>query len=178
MDTKKLLIGGGLLLGAAALAYRQLKTIPSGVKAVRPFDVSKFLGEWYEAARFDYLFEKHVDYATAEYSLNDDGSIKVVNRGYNYKKKKQVEAVGRAVFAGDEDEARLKVSFWGPFYSGYNVIAIDDKYKYALVCGRNRHYLWILSRDKNMPDDIAKSYMEKAEQLGFDTSKLIWTTYN
>jgi len=178
MDSKKVLLGGGLLLGAAAFAaYKCKRTIPHGVEAVTPFDISKYMGNWYEIARLDFMFEKHIDYATAEYSLNEDGSVKVVNRGYNYKKQHEQEVEGKAVFAGDEDVAMLKVAFWGPFYDGYNVIAIDNKYKYALVCGSSRRYLWLLSRDKNMPEDVINSYLEKAESLGFNTDKLVWTRY-
>ena len=175
---KVLMAGAGVALAAGALAALKFRrTIPRGVKAVKPFDVSKYLGKWYEIARFDYRFEKNLDYATAEYSQNEDGSIKVVNRGYNFKKQKGVEAVGRAVFVGDKDEAMLKVSFYGPFYSGYNVIAIDDKYRYALVAGRDRSYLWILSKEKEMPEKVIQAYLNEARSLGYDTSKLIWTKY-
>lgn len=175
---KKLIIGGGVALTVAAvLAMKFMRTIPKGVKAVKPFDLSKYLGKWYEIARLDFHFEKHINYATAEYSLNEDGSIKVVNRGYDYKKKEEVESVGKAVLVGEKDEAKLKVSFFGPFYAGYNVISIDNKYKYALVAGRNKDYLWILSREKEVPEKILKAYLEEAESLGFDITKLVWTSY-
>jgi len=170
--------GIALALGAGVWTYFKVRrTIPKGVKAVKPFNLSKYLGKWYEIARLDYLFEKGVDYSTAEYSLNDDGTIKVVNQGYNYKKQEEVESVGVAIPAGDEDEGMLKVSFQKPFYAGYNVIAVDNKYKYALVAGRNRNYLWLLSREKEMPEKILNEYLEKAESLGFNTSKLVWTSY-
>lgn len=168
---------GGIVLGLGTILYfKHRKTIPKGVRAIKPFDLKKYMGKWYEIARYDFHFEKHIDYATAEYSLNKN-TVKVVNRGYNYKKQREVESVGKAVFAGDNSVAELKVSFFGPFYSGYNVIAIDEKYKYALVVGRNRNYMWILSKEKDMPEDIIKSYLKQAEELGFDISKLVWTTY-
>lgn len=177
-DLRKILIGSGIVLAAGTLAAMKFRrTIPTGVKAIKPFNLSKYLGKWYEIARMDFLFEKHIRYATAEYSLNEDGSVKVVNSGYNYKKLKVEKAEGKAILVGDKDEAKLKVSFWGPFYSGYNVIAIDDKYKYALVAGRNRQYLWILSRERQIPEDVKRAYLSKAEDLGFNTSKLIWTSY-
>lgn len=177
MKLKSLLLGGSAIVAGSILVYKYRRTIPSGVSAVKPFDVKKFLGQWHEIARMNFFFEKNVDYASAEYSLNDDGSIKVINRGYNYKKLQEQEVEGRAVFVGDENEGKLKVSFFGPFYSGYNVIAIDDKYKYALISGRSRNFLWLLSKEKEMPKKVIQEYLELAESLGFDTSKLVWTSY-
>lgn len=173
-------LGIGLSLAAGIVTgiyFLTRRTIPKGVKAVKPFDLKKYMGEWYEIARFNYMFEKGIDYATANYSLNEDGSVKVVNGGYNYQKRKQTEVEGKAVPAGKADEAMFKVCFFKPFYSGYNVIAIDKNYKYALVAGRNRNYLWILSKEKEVPQNILSQYLEKAEKLGFDTSKLVWTSY-
>lgn len=177
MKAKNLLIGGAVLAAGTVLIYKYRKTIPNGVTAFMPFDIGKFLGKWYEIARMDSMFEKHIDYATAEYSLNYDGSIKVINRGYNYKKQQEQRAEGKAVFVGNENEGKLKVSFFGPFYSGYNIIAVDPKYKYALVCGRNRNFLWILSKEKRMPESIINEYLDLAESLGFDTLNLVWTNY-
>lgn len=171
-------VGVALVAGiATGLYFLKRRTIPKGVKAVKPFDLKKYMGEWYEIARFNYLFEKGIDYATAEYSLNKDGTIKVINRGYNYIKGKKTEVKGIAVNAGEQDEAMLKVSFYKPFYAGYNVIAIDKDYRYALVCGRNRSYLWILSKEKTVPENVINEYLKKAENLGFNTSKLIWTKH-
>jgi len=179
MSTKNLLIGGGILLAAGAIvALKPWRNIPKGAKAVKPFDKEKYLGKWYEIARLDFLFEKNIDYATAEYSLNEDDSIKVVNSGYNYKKQRKEISVGKAKFAGSPSEAKLKVSFWGPFYSGYNVVAIDPEYKYALVIGKNHNYMWILSREKEMPEDVKQDYLRRAEDLGYKTSKLVWTKYS
>ncbi len=179
-DNNSILLGVGitLALGAGAALYlKNRRTIPKGVQAVKPFDLGKYLGKWHEIARLDFMFEKNVDYVTAEYSRNEDGTIKVVNRGYNYRKQEEVENIGEAIPIGDENEGMLKVSFCKPFYAGYNVIAIDNKYKYALVAGRNHNYLWILSKEKEIPEKIVNEYLEKAESLGFDISRLIWTKY-
>ena len=127
-------------------------SIPEKAVAVKPFFKEKYLGKWFEIARLDFKYERDLDNTTAEYSLNDDGTIKVVNRGYNTKKDEWSEAIGKAKFVGEENIAMLKVSFFGPFYSGYNVIAIDDEYQYALVAGQSLDYLWILSRDTTIPD--------------------------
>ena len=136
------------------------------------------MGKWFEIARFDFRFEKGLNNTTAEYSLNSNGTIKVVNRGYNYEKKIWKEATGKAKFVGNEKVAMLKVSFFGPFYAGYNVIAIDPEYKYALVSGSSFDYLWILSREKTIPAEIKSLYLEKAEKLGYKVSNLLWIEHD
>lgn len=178
MKKKSLVIGGTLLALIAGLVLRSRRTIPKGARAVRPFDPEKYLGKWYEIARLDYGFENNLKNITAEYSLNDDGTIKVINRGYNFKKQKNAKVVGKAKFVGSHNEAKLKVSFFGPFYSGYNVIALDSDYQYALVAGKNLKYLWLLSRETKIPDPIKNDYLKNAESLGYDTSSLIWVDHN
>ncbi len=170
----KLLISGitGLLLFTAC------STIPKGAVAVGSFDSNKYLGKWYEIARMDFRFERGLNNTTAEYSMNDDGSIKVINRGYNYSKNEWKQAVGKAKVIGKNGEAMLKVSFFGPFYAGYNVIALDSDYKYSLVAGKDLSYLWILSREKTIPADIKDSYLNIARELGFATDQLIWVEHN
>lgn len=153
-------------------------TIPEGATAVTPFSKDKYLGKWYEIARLDFKYEKDLNNTTAQYSLNDDGTIKVFNRGYNTKTKEWKESTGKAKFVGDTNEAMLKVSFFGPFYSGYNVIAIDQDYKYALVAGENFKYLWILSREKTIPKKIKENYLQKAEKIGYKTADLLWVEHN
>jgi apolipoprotein D and lipocalin family protein len=149
-------------------------TIPSGAKAVTHFDKTKYLGTWYEVARLDFYFERNLVNTTANYSLNEDGSIKVVNRGYEPYKKEWKESTGKAKFVGPEDVGMLKVSFFGPFYGGYNVIALDSNYQYALVAGENLSYLWILSRQKSIPDAVRKQYLELAKGIGYRTEEMIW----
>lgn len=153
-------------------------SIPKGVTVVSPFEKEKYLGKWFEIARFDFRFERGLNNTTAEYSLNSNGTIKVVNRGYNYEKKIWKEATGKAKFVQHESIAMLKVSFFGPFYGGYNVIAIDPEYKYALVSGSNFDYLWILSREKTIPAEIKSLYLEKAEKLGYKVSNLLWIKHD
>jgi len=153
-------------------------SVPDKPPVVKNFELEKYLGKWYEIARFDFYFEKNMDNTTAQYSLNEDGTVRVVNRGYNYIKKKWKEAVGKARFAGNRTEADLKVSFFGPFYGAYRVIALDQAYQYALVAGKNLDYLWILSRQTTIPDEIKSAYLKLAEEAGFDISKLIWVKHN
>ncbi len=177
MNKVHYIIGGSLLALGTVAVLSSCKSIPKGVNAVKPFHAEKYLGHWYEIARLDFHFEKNLINATADYSMNEDGSIKVVNRGYNVKKQEAVEAEGKAKFVESPEEGKLKVSFFGPFYSGYNVIAIDPEYKYALVAGKNHNYLWILSREPELPENIRHQYIQKAKEAGYDTDKLVWSQH-
>ncbi len=161
-----------------ALQSCRTQTAPQEMAAVQNFDAQKYLGKWYEIARLDYSHERNMNNTTAEYSLNEDSTIKVVNRGFNYKKNEEEEATGKAKFVDNPTVARLKVSFFGPFYSGYNVIALDPDYKYALVAGESLKYLWILSRETTLPETIKEDYLRQAQSLGYDTSQLIWVEHN
>jgi len=153
-------------------------SIPKGAVAVTPFVKEKYLGRWYEIARMDFKFEKGLNNTTAEYSLNANGTIRVKNQGYHFKTGKWKQAIGKAKFVGDEHTAMLKVSFFGPFYSGYNVIAIDEAYRYALVAGKNLKYLWILSRETSIPADIKEKFLRTAGQLGYKTADLLWVIHD
>lgn len=152
--------------------------IPEGARAVKNFNAQKYLGKWYEVARFDYKFERNMDNVTATYTQNSDGSIRVENRGYNVVKKEWKEAIGEARFVKDKTEARLKVSFFKPIWSGYNVIDIDENYQYALVAGNSVKYLWILSRTIEIPESIRQRFLEKAKKIGYNTDELIWVRHN
>jgi apolipoprotein D and lipocalin family protein len=149
-------------------------SMPKGANTITSFDSERYLGKWYEIARFDFKFEKDLNNTTAEYSINKDGTIRVENSGYNYKKNKWEKAIGKARFRGPKTKAELKVSFFGPFYAGYNVIMLDDDYKYALIAGSNLNYLWILSREKTIPEEIKTKFLDEAKQLGYKIENLIW----
>lgn len=167
-----------LFFTSVSFLFFSCQTIPKKATAVSPFNAEKYLGRWYEIARFDFFFEKNLNNTTATYSFNDDGTIKVINRGYNTVKNKWSQAIGKAKFVKDKQTAMLKVSFFGPFYSGYNVIALESDYKYALVAGKNTDYLWILSREKSIPNEIKEKYLKIAAEVGYDTSKLLWIEHN
>lgn len=174
-----LIIGAGV--GALALtvglsASAQL-SLPKGATAVQPFDLPRYLGKWFEIARMPVRFEKNLRNVTATYTQNVDGSIRVDNRGYNGKSDEWHESIGKAKVLNTPDEGRLKVSFFGPFYSAYNVLAIDPAYRYALVAGHNLDYLWILSRFTAVPENIKTEYLRIAQSLGYRTDKLIWTSH-
>ncbi len=153
--------------------------IPDGVQAVRNFHADRYLGVWYEIARLDHSFERGLNNVSATYTLRKDGGIDVLNRGYDVKKGKWKEARGKAYFIGSKDEGRLKVSFFGPFYGAYNIIALDqNKYRYALVCGPDRSYLWILGREKLLDKTTLDELVNLAGRLGFNTEDLIYVRHN
>jgi apolipoprotein D and lipocalin family protein len=98
---------------------------PEGVEVVTDFELDRYLGTWYEIARLDHSFERGLSNVTANYSMRDDGGVKVVNRGFNTEKSEWDEATGKAYFVGESDIGQLKVSFFGPFYGGYNIVELD-----------------------------------------------------
>lgn len=167
-----------LLIFTSMTGLYSCATIPKGAVAVKPFDKEKYLGKWYEIARKDFKFERNLSNTTAEYSLNENGTIKVNNQGYNTIKGEWKQAIGKAKFVGEENTAMLKVSFFGPFYSGYNVLAIDDEYKYALIAGESTKYLWILSREVNIPEEIKDKYLKIAKEIGYNTDDLVWVEHD
>lgn len=160
------------------ILFNSCASIPQKAKPVENFEVNRYLGTWYEVARFDFRFEKDLDNTSANYTLDKKGNVIVLNSGYNFVKNKWSKADGLAKFRGDKNIAALKVSFFGPFYSGYNVIALDESYQYALIAGKNLDYLWILSRTKELPDEIKTEYLKIAEEIGYDTSRLIWVKHD
>lgn len=163
------------LFGLLVLFLTGCVGIPANVKPVDDFTLEKYLGKWYEIARLDHSFERSLTQVTAEYSLMDDGGVRVINRGYSEKEKKWKEAQGKAYFVQRPDQGYLKVSFFGPFYGAYIIFDLDrENYRYSLVCGPDKSYLWILARDPVMDDGIKNALIEKAFNLGFDTNKLIF----
>ena len=148
---------------------------PQGVRAVDHFELERYLGTWHEIARLDHRFERGLSKVSATYSKRPDGGVDVLNRGFDRQKEKWKEAKGRAYFTGEPDVAQLKVTFFWPFYGGYNLIALDrTDYSYALVCGPDRKYLWILSRTKELDDTIVQQLLATARGLNFATDELIF----
>lgn len=153
--------------------------IPSGLQPVKGFEPKRYLGKWYEIARLDHSFERNLSNVSAQYSKRTDGGIEVINRGFNGKSGKWKDITGRAYFLEDETVGSLKVSFFGPFYGGYHIIALDDEeYKYSMVTGPSRSYLWILSREKTIEDKVLNDLIAQAREWGFDTGKLIYVEHN
>ncbi len=175
LSNKISLISFSLGIFATLFAFRLMS---NNVEVVHNFEPRKYLGTWYEIARLDYKWEKGLDHVTATYTLKEDSTIKVDNKGYHTKKGKWEESIGKAKAVDKVDEGRLKVSFFGPFYSQYNIVALDKDYKYALVIGESSKYTWILSRDKTIPAEIKQQYLNKAKKLGVKTEELVWVDQN
>ena len=168
------IVGAAALMWAMMLSACSTPRTPDGVQPVSGFDVGRYSGQWHEVARIENSFERGLTQATATYSRNADNTIKVVNRGYDPVRKQWKEAEGRAEFVESPDRAALKVSFFGPFYGGYNVVALDENYQWALVVGSSTEYVWVLSRTPTLPWHVREHLMERAQALGVDTRKLVW----
>jgi apolipoprotein D and lipocalin family protein len=157
--------------------------VPENVKVVESVNASQYLGAWYEIARLDHSFERDLDKVTATYSAKDDGGIKVLNRGFNVKKNEWKEAEGKAYFvdapnADKTNTGKLKVSFFGPFYGAYNIIALDANYQHVMICGPDKSYLWILSRTPQLAEPIKQELVAKAKAYGFATDTLIYVKHD
>ena len=140
---------------------------------VDEFDLSRYLGEWYEIARFDHSFERGMDNTMAEYVLQDNGKVVVLNTGWKGGKFKLAE--GKAKYKDPEgDPGHLRVSFFLFFYSDYNVMMVDENYQISLVGSKAEKYLWILSRTPVPDPDLLQMVLDEAESRGYDISKLIW----
>jgi len=163
-----------LLLGVLSLLLTGCGSYPKTVKPIQPFDVNKYVGKWYEIARLDHSFERGLEQVSAEYTILEDSRVKVVNRGFSTTNNAWKEAVGKAYLAGEKDEGYLKVSFFGPFYSSYVVFGLDEEYQYAYVSGPNNNYLWLLSRNPLVEEQVIKLFVETAKDKGFDTENLIY----
>jgi apolipoprotein D and lipocalin family protein len=163
---------GGLLLLSACTS------IPAGIQPVTDFELPRYLGKWYEVARYDHSFERGLEQVTADYSMGEDGEVIVLNRGFNPAKQKWKEAQGKAYFVQKPDVGHLKISFFGPFYASYVIFQLDKTdYQYAVITGPDRDYLWILARTPELPKSTLASLLDKAEKVGFDISKLIWVKH-
>ncbi len=158
-----------LLVIMGLLSCHSTKELPT----IKVLDVNRYQGTWYEIARLPNTFEKGLKCISANYSLMDDGMIKVLNKGYSEKKKKFKTAEGTAWIPDPEFPARLKVRFFWPFSGNYYIIALDDNYAYALVGDPSRKYLWILSRSKKLDDEIYNGLLETANVNGFAVESMI-----
>ena len=168
------------LIAAAALVIVLLLSAcstprtPEGLRVVTGFDVDRYAGHWHEVARIEHPMERGLTQASATYSRNADGTVKVVNRGYDPVRKQWKEAEGTARFVQESTRAALEVSFFGPFYGGYNVVALDENYQWAMVVGSSRDYVWILSRTPTLPWHVREHLLERAQAVGVDSRRLLW----
>ena len=156
----------------AVLLFLNCNDKSAPTEPITGFDLEKYFGKWYEIARLDHRFERDMEQVTAEYSMRDDGKVKVVNRGF--KNDKWKKAVGKAKFAKDDKTGFLKVSFFGPFYGSYIIFELPDDYSYAFISGDNTNYLWFLSRTPTVSDKLLEKFITEAKEYGFNTDDLIF----
>ena len=140
---------------------------------VKVLDIPRFMGKWYEIARYDHTFEKGMTHVTAKYSLESNGKIRVINKGIKNGKPKEI--VGKAKQPNPiEYPGRLEVSFFLWFYSDYYVLELDKNYQYALIGSSSDKYLWILSRTPELPKEILDNLLANIKQRGYDLSRLVY----
>lgn len=152
-------------------------SVPEGLKPVQGFEIERYLGTWYEIARLDHSFERGLSDVSATYSQRTDGGIDVLNRGFDVAAGQWKEASGRAYFLGAPDVASLKVTFFWPFYGGYHVIALDPDYRHVMIAGPSRDYLWILARDRQLPQPTLNALLAQAKAAGFATEQMIFVSH-
>lgn len=139
---------------------------------VSSLDVKRYMGTWYEIARYDHSFERDMERCRAQYTLLPNGKIVVENSGYNSHTGKYKVSVGKAKLG--DSIGQLRVSFFLFFYSDYNILALDNNYGWALIGSNSPKYLWILSRTPSLPKETIEHIIGIAKARGYDTSKLIW----
>ena len=143
------------------------------IEAVRDFRPADYMGTWYEIVRLPHYFERGLERVSAEYTLQPDGTIRVVNRGFRNGKERRI--VGKARLKNPEARpltGELRVSFFGPFYSDYRIIELAGDYSYAVVTGSDKDYLWVLSRTPVMEDKLLREILARLVKLGFEVKKL------
>jgi apolipoprotein D and lipocalin family protein len=147
---------------------------PKGIEPINDFDAERYLGRWYEIKRLDHNFERGATNVFAEYSLRDDGKIKVVNNAYNPKSGNWGSIEGYAQFRTDPSIASLAVTFFWPITAGYHVIELDrEGYQWAMVTASSRDYLWLLARQPSLDQATLKRLISRAEELGYAVENLI-----
>lgn len=167
-STSLLVVAFMLIIAANAQNEMIDKTV------VKDLEIEKYLGTWYEIARYDHRFERNLVGVTATYSLRDDGKIKVVNSGFSETLNgKYSEATGKAKIPDPDIPSKLKVSFFLFFYGDYYVLELDDDYSWAVIGSSSDNYLWILSRTPRMDPSIYNDLINRLTNRGYDLSKLI-----
>jgi lipocalin len=137
---------------------------------VKSVDLNRYLGSWYEIAKFDHSFERGLDHAMARYTLRYDGKIDVLNTGIKDGRAKDAKGIAKTTGV----PGLLRVSFFGPFFGDYRIMMLDENYQYVLVGGGTDKYLWILSRTPELDEATKSLILAEADRRGYDTGKLIW----
>ena len=148
--------------------------IPEGVQPVHGFAVAGYLGTWYEIARLDHPFERGLSRVSANYTLREDGSVRVINRGYLAEKGIWKDVEGRARFVSSRETGYLKLSFFRPFYKSYVIFELGPDYKYAFVSGSDKERLWLIARTPVVSRELKDRFIARAKELEFATDNLIF----
>ena len=152
--------------------------MPESIKPVDGFNLNNYLGKWYEIARLDHSFERGLSQVTANYSIKDDGGVRVINKGFSVKNNEWQEAEGKAYFVDTTNEGYLKVSFFGPFYGSYVVFELEhENYQYAFISGPNTDYLWLLSRTTSVEPEVMQKFLKMSKERGFTIEDLIYVNH-
>ena len=167
------------LLLASIFALTACTSVPEKVTPVSDFELDRYLGKWYEIARLDHSFERGLSHISANYSLRDDGGVRVINQGFDTEDGEWQQAEGKAYFVEGSDQGYLKVSFFGPFYGAYVVFELDkENYQYAFVSGPDTDYLWLLSRTPEVSSEVMEKFKSMSKERGFNTDELIYVEHS
>lgn len=148
---------------------------PIDNSTITAFNLNQYMGKWYEIARYDHSFERDLVGCTAEYSLREDGKIKVLNSGHlktlngPYK-----ESIGKAKARRNGKPGQLEVSFFGPFYGDYDILELAPDYSYSVVGSSSPKYLWILSRTPQLTPETKSKILQNLHKRGYNTDNLLW----
>lgn len=169
MGKEKWVIGGalaGAAVGGIGLWLLNRNSV-DGSNVVADLDMQRYAGLWYEIARLPNMLEKNLDRLTEEYVIKDNGTLEVITRAYNVKKDKWIEMNGELRLRNAQPSGALEVSYFKPVWFDYNVLAISEDYRVALVSGGQKSFLWLMSKDKDISKETERSFIRKAVEFGF-----------
>ena len=158
------------LMAIAAMLLTGCESAKVDNSTVKSVDLNRYLGNWYEIARFDHSFERGIEYAMAHYTMRDDGKIDVLNTGIKDGRAEDAKGIAKTT----NQPGLLRVSFFGPFFSDYRIMMLDENYQYVLVGGSTNRFLWILSRTPQLDEATLSLILAEAEHRGYDTTRLLW----
>ena len=157
-------------MAIAAMLFAGCESAKVDNSTVKSVDLNRYLGNWYEIARFDHSFERGMEYAMAHYTMRDDGKIDVLNTGIKDGRAEDAKGIAKTT----NQPGLLRVSFFGPFFSDYRIMMLDENYQYVLVGGSTNRFLWILSRTPQLDEATISLILAEAEHRGYDTTRLLW----
>ena len=158
------------LMALSAMLFTGCESAKLDNSTVKSVDLSRYLGSWYEIARFDHSFERGMEYAMAHYTMRDDGKIDVLNTGIKDGRAKDAKGIAKTTSI----PGLLRVSFFGPFFGDYRILMLEENSQYALVGGSNNRFLWILSRTPQLDEATLSLILAEADRRGYDTTRLLW----